>query len=160
MPVTYEPIATTTLGSNTADVTFSSIPGTYTDLIAVARFTFANSDSTNFRLNGDSGSNYSGTRLYGDGTTAASNRYTNLSRIAIQNLAWASGIQGLYIVQIMNYSNTTTHKTVLVRENQAGTEVATQVGLWRNTAAVTSITFSSINYQSGSMFTLYGIKAA
>jgi glycosyltransferase involved in cell wall biosynthesis len=32
MPATYEPIATTTLGSAAASITFSSIPATYTDL--------------------------------------------------------------------------------------------------------------------------------
>ena len=32
MATTYEPIATTTLGSAAASITFSSIAGTYTDL--------------------------------------------------------------------------------------------------------------------------------
>jgi hypothetical protein len=36
MAITYEPIATTTLGSAAADVTFTSISGTYTDLVLVA----------------------------------------------------------------------------------------------------------------------------
>ena len=35
MPATYEPIASTTLGSAAATISFSSIPGTFTDLVVV-----------------------------------------------------------------------------------------------------------------------------
>jgi len=35
MPITYEPIATTTLSSAQSSVTFSSISGSYTDLVLV-----------------------------------------------------------------------------------------------------------------------------
>ena len=35
MPATYEPIASTTLGSDAANVEFTSLSGTYTDLIVV-----------------------------------------------------------------------------------------------------------------------------
>jgi hypothetical protein len=35
MAITYEPIATTTLGTAAASVTFSSISGAYTDLVLV-----------------------------------------------------------------------------------------------------------------------------
>jgi hypothetical protein len=64
----------------------------------------------------------------------------------------------------MNYSNSTTNKTVLSRGGNAATWVTTNVGLWRNTAAITSIkVFASdgtSNMNSGSTFSLYGILAA
>jgi hypothetical protein len=73
MAITYEPIATTTLGSAAATVTFSSISGAYTDLIVVANLAqSAGSNSLRFRLNGDTGSNYSATILRGYGSTANS----------------------------------------------------------------------------------------
>jgi hypothetical protein len=68
------------------------------------------------------------------------------------------------IINIQNYSNTTTYKTALLRSNLAtGTYpgVDAFVGLWRSTSAITSITIlpASNNLLSGSTFTLYGIKA-
>jgi hypothetical protein len=42
MAITYEPIATTTLGTAEASVTFSTISGAYTDLVLVIEGTFAN----------------------------------------------------------------------------------------------------------------------
>jgi len=58
---TYEPIATTTVsGSSTSTVTFSSISGTYTDLVIIGNL---GSQTTNafpyLQFNGDTGSNYS-----------------------------------------------------------------------------------------------------
>jgi hypothetical protein len=62
----------------------------------------------------------------------------------------------------MNYSNTTTYKTVLNRMDDASTYVATNVGLWRSTAAINSITIvaGTGNLPVGLMATLYGITAA
>ena len=79
MAVTYTPITSNTLTSATASVTFSSISGTYTDLVLVVS---AQSASTNvdlaMRFNSDSGTNYSNTRLYGTGSAAGSGTRTLL----------------------------------------------------------------------------------
>ena len=65
MATTYTPIATTTLGSGQTSVTFSSISGTYTDLILIASASNTGG-ATNIRLqfNGDTATNYSSTRIY------------------------------------------------------------------------------------------------
>jgi hypothetical protein len=159
MPKTYEPIATNTLGTATASVTFSSIPQTYTDLILVAR----PADGLNLgayvvTFNSDTGTNYSTTRLYGNGTTASSDRQTNQTNITS---AWGGSTNNMYTTHIMNYSNTTTYKTALTRISE-NSYVVLMAGLWRNTNAVTTIKVdtSGNNYASGSTFTLYGIKAA
>jgi hypothetical protein len=66
----------------------------------------------------------------------------------------------------MNYSNSTTYKTVLGRSNRASSDTAADVGLWRSTSAITRIdlamggSFPTNNFASGSTFTLYGIAAA
>jgi hypothetical protein len=157
---TYTPIATNTLGSAAATVTFSSIPGTYTDLYLVANVSNATGDD-NFLLNfnGDTGSNYSVTRLYGDGTSPSSSRATN------QTIAQIGGFGNTLTMiraNIMNYSNTTTYKTVLTRNDRAANFAGATVDLWRSTAAITTILIStsSYNFSAGSTFTLYGISAA
>ena len=163
MPATYEPIATQTLGTSAASVTFSSISGAYTDLLLVTSNGSTTATNTYVRLNGDSGSNYSFTQLTGTGSSAISGRSSNQTAIRVDNYASAAtSITNAYIFHLQNYSNTTTYKTVLTRTNEAATGVDATVGLWRNTAAITSILYypGVGNWITGSTFTLYGIKAA
>jgi hypothetical protein len=162
MPTTYEPIATTTLGSATATVTFNSIAGTYTDLVLIINgFDVDGNGYLTMRFNSDSGSNYSRTTLSGNGSTATSIRNSN-STVLYPTIGPSSTNIGGDIIQIQNYSNSTTNKTVLFRGSQTGAATIAQVGLWRSTNAITSISISAAsgNIGSGSMFTLYGIKAA
>lgn len=162
MPATYEPIATTTLGTTASTVTFSTIPGTYTDLILVWTGTLSSSTSVwGLQYNSDTGSNYSWTSLRGDGSAASSTRDSGSTRILC---GWIGTSQTTELVHIMNYSNTTTNKTNISRNNStvASTYVSANVGLWRSTSAITSVTArtDSSTFASGSTFTLYGIKAA
>ena len=59
MTATYKKIATTTLGSAQADITFSTIPATYTDLVIVYTLKAATGSSDIYlRFNGSSASDY------------------------------------------------------------------------------------------------------
>ena len=159
--VTYTPIATNTLGSATASVTFSSIPGTYKDLVLVING--GNSVGTNLSLqfNSDTGSNYSSTRLQGDGSTASSSRFS--SQVEMIGPQISTSIDNVIIANIMNYSNATTYKSALMRGSDASSLVNAYVGLWRSTAAITSVKIitytNSYTINSGSTLTLYGIGA-
>jgi len=117
MPATYEPIATNTLSSAAATVTFSSIPSTYTDLVLIMQGKSAlSTDDVQLYFNSDTGSNYSLTTLIGTGSTATSARYSNLSNgFYISRPGWTSAGFTTTILNFMNYANTTTHKTVLFR---------------------------------------------
>ena len=168
MPTTYTPIATTTLGTAVATYTFSSIPSTYTDLVLVTNLSSASNANIYFRVNGDTGTNYSNTILTGvDGTGATSGRNSSAAQ-GLMNWTGASmnGSPTTLNAHFMNYSNTTTFKTVLSRYaaiNQFNQGEATAVvNLWRSTSAINSITVLSLspNYSIGSTLTLYGIKAA
>jgi hypothetical protein len=160
---TYEAIRTETLASAQASVTFSSIPSTYTDLVIVFAGTAVTGNNyMGLQFNGDTGNNYSSTLLRGNGTAAQSARLSNQPQA---DTAYGSPVntdQNNIIVQIQNYSNTTTYKTMLSRSNSASVETSATVALWRNTAAITSIVLklTSNNFASGSTFSLYGIKSA
>jgi len=162
MPVTYEPIASTTLEVAASTVTFSSIPGTYTDLILVLSGSLTSGTSVwGLQYNSDTTGNYSWTSLRGDGSGATSARDSGSTRILC---GWIGTSRVTEIVQIMNYSNATTNKTNISRNNStvASTFVSANVGLWRSTVAINAITArtDSSTFASGSTFTIYGIKAA
>jgi len=161
---TYTPIATTTLGSATNQVDFTSITNTYTDLFISGSYKL-NADDLPLIVVGtggtiDTGNNYSYTYIRGSGTAATSGRASNAARIFVSysNQGWAN-----FQVNLMNYSNTTTYKTILTRGNDATDNgTLSYVGLWRNTGAINTISLrvGGSNFQIGSQFTLYGIASA
>lgn len=161
LPSTMTPIATTTLSTATASITFSAIPPIYTDLILVAESATTTSfNGVLLQVNSDTGANYSVTLLLGDGSAGSSTRSSGASSINLGLSTNASRTNSIF--QFQNYSNTTTYKTILGRGNSAANQVRTGAGLWRNTAAINSITVfvSGDTFISGSSFTIYGIKAA
>lgn len=163
MPSTYTPIATTTLGSGATSVTFSSISGAYTDLILICNGSTSSSANNYFQFNGDTGTNYSAIRVSGNGTAADSARDLSINtKMLLDGYGfWTSTYEANKIIHIMNYSNTTTFKTVLTRANTASQGTDALVGLWRSIAAITSVKFmSDSTIQTGSTFTLYGVKSA
>lgn len=160
---TYEPIQQSTLGANASSVTLSSLPTTYTDLIIVANLQATSTSSVSFRLNGDSGSNYSDTILYGSPSpSVGSTRHSaaSLALVTYGTITSTSNEFSLVKLELMSSAGST-NKTILASVANGGTEVDRAVCLWRSTAAITSITFyASNNFVAGSTFAVYGIKAA
>lgn len=161
MASTYTPIATYTVPSAQVSYTFSSIPSTYTDLVVVVASSNSTNTDTYAQFNGDTGTNYSSTYLRGDGSNAYSGRRSNINRILIEENGTGTG-QMVTRLMVQNYANSTTYKTMLTRADAASNGTSAVVGLWRNTAAITSILIGSDSgtFNTGSTFTLYGIKAA
>ena len=97
--------------------------------------------------------------INGNGSSATSFRVSSTSSIGLGEIY---NYSCNLICQIQNYSNATTYKTNISRANSASDYTQAIVGLWRNTAAITSITIltSSGTFNTGSTFTLYGIAAA
>ena len=167
MASTYEKIATTTTTNGSTSVTFSGISGSYTDLVLIVSVKGNASLNLGMRFNSDTATNYSSTYMYGNGTSVGSGRYSNVDFIRLSNVAEISDTNfDIRIININNYSNSTTYKTALtsartaVNPSTAGVEQ--YVGLWRNTNAITAVEIYARNssYTAGGTFTLYGIKAA
>lgn len=169
----YESIQTVTVGAGgQAAVNFTSIPGTYKHL----QIRSINRDSTSqyssndlyMNFNGDTGTNYSVHRLYGTGSAVAADNIINASYMLIGQQATSLATSGMFggnIIDILDYANTSKNKTarglggVDLNGNTDG-RIMFQSGLWRNTTAVTSITFRAAtgNLAQGSTFALYGIR--
>jgi len=159
---TYTPIASQTLGSAASSVTFSSIPQGYTDLVLT--ITGNNNQGVAYistlTFNGDTSSNYSYTRLVGNGSAASSSRDTSGS---YGYGGWTNNATNQMILSmnhIQNYSNSTTYKTWLGRGGDTTDRVYTMVGLWRKTEPITSIKIQVEvgTYDAGSTFSIYGIQ--
>jgi hypothetical protein len=165
MPNTYVALRTETVtGSPASSVTFSlsGISG-YTDLVLVCNAKVTTGTPTiRLQFNSDTGSNYSATILYGDGSSAGSVRVSSQASI---NQGLCTTEFGTTQIHLMNYSNATTNKTTLCNYRNIGPtygEAGAIAGLWRNTAAITSITIfpASSTFATGSTFSLYGIANA
>jgi hypothetical protein len=173
MAITYTLIASNTLGSSAASVTFSSIPNTYTDLVLrISWRTDASgvySQTPIVRFNGQtSGTNYSNTYLNGSGTTASSGRYSSdftwRPYLLLTGSASTANTFANVELYIPNYLTSTNKPASLFGVSELNQTTNNTIGtnalLWSNTSAITSIKLEAPtdNFVSGSSFFLYGIK--
>ena len=163
MPATYEPIATTTLGSSNATITFASVPSSYTDLVLVFVHT-ASGSGTTFKMtyNNDTASNYSFTELNGNGTSATSSRNNSMPYISPGDTTGTT--PAISTIHLFSYAGST-NKTCLIeisRDLNGSGTVQRFVGLWRSTSAINEIDIflSSGTFSAGTTATLYGILKA
>jgi hypothetical protein len=160
-------LATVTLGASASSVTFSSIPATYRDLILIAN----GSPSDNSfpvitsRFNADTGANYSRVRMQGSGSgsgaSSAASGQSNLELASSFGAGSSSSGRFILVAQVMDYSATDKHKTVLARSGTSLDGVEAIAARWANTDAVTSwvILTSTAAFASGTTFGLYGIAS-
>lgn len=174
---TYTLIASNTLTSTAASVTFSDIPQTFTDL--VLRVSARNNDTQTWghlhlRFNSDTTSNYSYTYLAGNGSTTASatsgNNVSTRAYYAVDGNTATSNTFGSVEVYIPNYNSTSAKPigTFGVNETNSSTagdaNIAATAALYRGGSGISSITlgassnFSTVSFLSGSSFFLYGVK--
>ena len=169
MANTFVKIATVSLGSAAATISFTSIPGTYTDLLIMGslRNSAADTNTDTVLTFNSNTANYSARRLAGNGSSASSDTQgaTNGYYFALtgEGTNWTASTFSNGSIYIPNYtsSNNKSISTDAVAENN-GTAASAQLaaGLWSNSAAITSITLTSGNgnFVQYSTATLYGIK--
>lgn len=156
--MTYTLIDSEVLASSASSVTFTSIPADYRDLILVVNPVMTSGAGVSaVTFNSDTGSNYSYVTMSGDGSSPSSSSGTTTYLFGTGS---SDTEPRLYSFQIMDYSATDKHKTVLQRRQDA--EVYAYASRWASTSAIASIQigFNTTNsYAAGSTFYLYGIEA-
>lgn len=165
------PIASYTANGTSNFFSFTSIPQTYQDLFFVinGRSAFSSATAQVYTyLNSDGSALYSRTRLYGNGSAAASDRTSNDTAAYIAEIPGASATSGIFgsgVMHILNYANTSTFKTVLIRSavdlNGSGF-THLWVNTYRSTNAIRGFDIfnsGASNFTSGTTVTLYGIRA-
>ena len=172
MANTYTLIASNTLSSSAASVTFSSIPATYTDLVlrlSVRSSTSATNAVMQMLLNNDSDPTgyYSRTELRGDGAAAASSRDSNDNKMQFRFSDASNATSNtfsnieIYIPSYLASQNKPLSGINAMETNATTAYLTAQAGLWRKTNAIDRIDLSWVdtnNFVSGSSFFLYGIK--
>lgn len=163
-----EPIATTLVGAGgVASVSFINIPQGYKNLqlrysSADAR-TGSGTGSSNlyWKINGDTGTNYSFHELYGTGASAGAGAATNYAgwiTYGGNSTTWGCGI-----IDFLDYTNVYKFKTVRAlsgADDNGDGFIELTSALWMNTAAITSLSVTPLspNFSQYSRFSLYGIK--
>ena len=171
MANTFELIASSTVGSGgAADITFSSIPATYTDLILKisVRGTNSSLDDLSLQYNSDTGSNYSYLELGATGAATFSGSGTGTRNNTL--LTGSSSTANTFVshdIYLPNYAtaNQKTFSVDAVTENNAAstfTQARLQAWKWSGTAAISSIKIfnASWNLVQYSTAYLYGVKNA
>jgi hypothetical protein len=162
------PIASVTLPPGSSNTSLTSIPGIYQDLFLTGTVLVGGAYTATswwFRVNGDGGSNYSNTALSSLGTgTNTSGRSSNNTIISGSAPDLKPGLPSTFQMHIINYANTSTHKTGILKVANNGIDsgyVELNTFLWRSTAAVSQI---DMLFPGGNSLTqsiqlnLYGVR--
>lgn len=165
-PTGYFSISTVTLGSTSATVTFSSIPSTYKHLQLRCFYSNTSGDVDKIQFNGDTAGNYAVNRFTAMGNSPGAQSLTSQTGIYIDRYSSDgtnyANMKTQAIIDIHDYASTNKYKTMRStygHVNAGGGYAGVNGGLWNNTAAISSIEFSTAGgpFTAGSIFALYGI---
>lgn len=168
-------IAQVVVGTPQATITFSSIPGTYTDLVLTLCGRDTSSAATNqgvhIQFNGDTTTgNYTGSayRSINGGAMTTSVPGITSDGVNFQGIPGVNGnanAMGMGELVISDYAGTAFYKAGHSRYTYYyGSTPSIEVGafgiLWKSTAAITSIVIGGITtaFDTGTVATLYGRK--
>ena len=170
MANTFDKIQTVTVGSGgSANIEFTSIPQTYTDLKVVLSSRTATGGAADniIVFNGDTSSSYSQRQIQGNGSSASSSSGTNTGFTQSTTTNGSTDTASVFAsseIYIPNYAsaNNKSFSVETVTENNATTAYQTlRAGLYSSSSAITSLRLtnsSSANFAQHSSATLYGIK--
>jgi hypothetical protein len=127
-------------------------------VLVVAGSTSAN-ENVQLQFNSDTGSNYSYVRAVGTGSTTASD--SGSGNTSTNRAGRMSTSQSSVIFQIMDYSATDKHTTLLSRSNPNGEGVHMAASRYASTTAITTIKVFPTpgTFDTGATLSLFGIEA-
>lgn len=158
----WTPLANTTVSGSTTTITFSSISNSYRDLVIVYSSPSQGSQVRPLiRFNSDSGSNYNEIRMVGNGSSTSSAAFSG-SHFDATGFFSSYNDPFTILANVLDYSATDKHKSVLFRADGASQATVGEMGRWANTAAITTVSFVSANgssFPTGLTIALYGVSA-
>lgn len=166
MATTCKLIAKQTLGSAVSTISFSSIPGTYTDLVLIGSLRSTHSGAVDLLISFNSTTTgYSRRTLYTTGTSALSFSDSLRTIGAIAGTNFTADTFSSTEAYIPNYSGSTNKSvscTNAAENNGTSVWLEAQALLWSNTAAITAIDLSPSagNFAVNTSVYLYGISKA
>jgi hypothetical protein len=172
MANTYTLISSVTVGSGgAANIDFTGIPSTYTDLLVKYSIRDSNnstSQNINLTFNNAGGTAYSEKLLYGSGSAAQSFSSSSAANINFQYATGALATASTFSngeIYIPNYAGSTAKSVSIdsvIENNATATAMGLTAGLSSNTAAITSVKLASPSgtLQQYSTAYLYGISNA
>ena len=160
------PLGMVQVGSGgAADVTFSSIPSTYTHLQLRMIGRTTSSPFANVQYNSDTTvSNYRSHFIYGNGSSAVATTTADKAYIAYLSTSGEQANEfGVAVTDILDYKNTNKYKTArsLNGDEQNGSGFVILFShLWMSTSAISSIKVFPVsgNFEQYTSIALYGIK--
>lgn len=168
MANTFELIASSTVGVlGASNISFTSIPSTYTDLIlytSVRSLVAGYGTDMNITINGST-SSFSSRRIFGYNGSVYSDTQTNVSGVVNGATSTSSTFASNYLY-FPNYAGSNNKSYMIdgvIENNSSIALLELSANLWSNTAAINSITVadatgaSLVQYSSAY---LYGVKNA
>lgn len=153
-------LASIKLTGPAANISFSSIPNTYRDLVLIYSAKIDNVGSEILiRLNNDSSSNYLFTHMYGTGATATAQNQTNAG---LTTGGPVGPTPNAAQIDFIDYAVAGKRRTFLMRSDNAAYSSNTMGHVYQSTSEISSILFYVANgypFVAGSKFTLYGRTA-
>jgi hypothetical protein len=169
----FDLLETTTLTSSASSITFSGLSA-YSDykhlqvrVTGQQSFTGFPYQFTRFRINNDTGSNYSHHTLSGDGSSVTSSAGSSTNYIQMLPLPGSqdANVYGALAIDILDFSSVSRNTTVRALGGGyfAGNQkfIGLSSGSHYSTSAMTSFTHyidAGVNWTAGSRFSLYGSK--
>lgn len=171
-PSSFDLLESQVLASDSASITFTGLDS-YTDyknlqVRAVCRNNTTSSGWVVMRANADSGANYAHNYLYADGASVLNYGNTGVTFLRVGHVIPSDGIANNFapfVLDIYDYSNTNKYMTTRsfegLHDGTGASNVLTlSAGVWLNTAAVTSLTFTppAGDFTTGTRISVYGAK--